>query len=279
LGPSIGLNEAQHQRIASFRSDISYPMLRFLGQHDTHSTYATQHVPVQDEFLTQDLHIKSETSMRVLKSSRKKSRESMQSFESAETSCISWVNDPLTKAGAWVSDGGNEKPGEGYALALSGLEDFRIADSDARSPFTTNSVVETGKGIHDHSNDHQSECGINEETQANPGVSPGENNSYPLPQAWMTRIEDETRGFLLPEKTPNSVGRTKLSIIALSTAAILLKRWIRSSRRQKEEITLISAPDITEEQALSVSDHLTPSPARCVLTTSSPMTVWVNPLL
>jgi hypothetical protein len=279
LGPSIGLNEAQNQRIASFRSDISYPMLRFLHQHDTNSTYSTQHVPIQDAFLTQDLHMQSETSMRVLKTSRKKSRESMQSFKSAGTSFISLGDGPLTEAGAWVSDGGNESPDEGYALALSGLEDFNIADSDARSRLTTNSVVESGKEIYDHSTDHQSGCGIIEETPSNPGVGPGENNSYPLPQAWMTRSEDETRGFLLPERTANSVGRTKLSIIALSTAAILLRRWIRSSRRQKEEITLISAPDITEEQALSVSDHPTHSPARCVLTTSSPMTVWANPLI
>jgi len=170
-------------------------------------------------------------------------------------------------------------PGEGYALALSGLEDFNIADSDARSRLTTNSVVESGKEIYDHSNDHQSGCGIIEETPSNPGVGPGENNSYTLPQAWMTRSEDETRGFLLPEQTPNTVGRTKLSIIALSTAAILLRRWIRSSRRQKEEITLISPTDITEAQALSVSDHPTRSLVRCVLTTSSPMTVWINPLL
>jgi hypothetical protein len=34
LGPVIGLNEAQHQRTASFHSDMFLPMLRFLGECD-----------------------------------------------------------------------------------------------------------------------------------------------------------------------------------------------------------------------------------------------------
>jgi hypothetical protein len=130
LGPPIGLNEAQHQRTASFHSNMSYPMLRFLDEHDYYEPpYATEHASINTRFLSQDLHIQSQASKKVQKGTRrsKQSWMSMQSSSSAETSFVSWgLLDPVTEAGAWSAEGGNKRPGEGYALDLSGLEDFHI---------------------------------------------------------------------------------------------------------------------------------------------------------
>jgi hypothetical protein len=134
LGPSIGLNEAQHQRTASFHSDMPYPMLRFLGERDYYDPpYSTEHPPTNNRFLSQDLHIQSQASKKVEKGTKrsKQSWMSMQSSSSAETSFVSWgLLDPVTEAGAWSAEGGNKRPGDGYALALSGLEDFHMNDDN-----------------------------------------------------------------------------------------------------------------------------------------------------
>jgi hypothetical protein len=130
LGPAVGLNEVSHQRAASFHSDMSYPMLRFLGERDLYEPYATEHVPVNTKFLPQDPFIQSHISKKVQKGTKrsKQSYMSVQSSTSAETSFGSWGLDPLTETGAWAGDGGNLRPGDGYALALSGLTDFHIND-------------------------------------------------------------------------------------------------------------------------------------------------------
>lgn len=126
LGPPVGLNEVQHQRTASLHSDMSLPMLRFLGENDFYGT--TEHVPpMENRFLSQDLHIQSQISKKVQKSTKrsKQSYMSMQSSGSHETG-FSWgLLDPVTETGAWDRErwdheGGNLLP-EDYPLTLSGL--------------------------------------------------------------------------------------------------------------------------------------------------------------
>ena len=127
LGPPIGLNETQHQRAASFHSDLSLPMLRFLGEREYPEHYATEHAPMKGRFLSQGLHIQSQVSKEVHKSTKrsKQSYMSMQSSGSHETG-LSWgLLDPVTDVGAWDLDG---SPRDGYALALSGLTEFHIND-------------------------------------------------------------------------------------------------------------------------------------------------------
>jgi hypothetical protein len=126
LGPPLGLNEAQHQRTASFYSDLPLPMLRFLGEPDYPEPWATENAPAEGRFLPQDPYIISQTSKKVNNSTKrsKQSYKSMQSSGSHETSFVSWGVDPVKEAGAWAGD----RPGNGYALVLSGLTDFNIND-------------------------------------------------------------------------------------------------------------------------------------------------------
>ncbi|KAE9376971.1 hypothetical protein N431DRAFT_368469 [Stipitochalara longipes BDJ] len=130
LGPPIGLNETQHQRTASFNSDLSFPMLRFLRERDYPEHYSTEHITTEGRFLSQDLHIQSQASKKVHNSAKrsKQSYMSMQSSGSHETG-FSWgLLDPVTAVGAWDRDGANGHPRDGYALALSGLTEFHIND-------------------------------------------------------------------------------------------------------------------------------------------------------
>jgi hypothetical protein len=132
LGPSIGLNEAQHRRTASFNSNLSFPMLRFLGERDL-CYDTTEQAPTNSRFLSQDLHIQSHTSNKVQRGTKrsKKSHMSMQSSGSNDASFVSWgLMDPVAEAGAWTGERWDERPGEGYgyASALSGLEDLSMHD-------------------------------------------------------------------------------------------------------------------------------------------------------
>jgi hypothetical protein len=131
LGPDTGLNEAQHQRTASFHSDMSLPMRRFLEELDYTQPYGTEHAPTNCKFLPQDLYIQSEASKKFNRGTRRSNQSYMsgQNSSSAEISFVSWGLDPVTAAGAWTGDGGDERPGDGYAMVLSGLTDFRIDEN------------------------------------------------------------------------------------------------------------------------------------------------------
>ncbi len=130
LGPETGLNEAQHRRTASFHSDMSYPMQRFLGEQDYFQPYGTEHAATNSKFLPQDIYIQSQASKKVNRGTKrsKQSYMSAQSSGSAEASFVSWGLDPVTEAGAWAGEGKNKRPGDGYAMVLSGLTDFHIDD-------------------------------------------------------------------------------------------------------------------------------------------------------
>jgi hypothetical protein len=131
LGPAAGLNEPQHQRTASFHSNISYPMQRFLGELDYLPPYETEHVPTNGPFLSQGLYIQSQVSKKVNNGTKrsKQSYMSVQSSSSAEASFVSWGLDPLTAAGAWAGEGVNQHPGDGYAMVLSGLTELHFNDN------------------------------------------------------------------------------------------------------------------------------------------------------
>jgi len=129
LGPPTGLNELQHQRTASIHSDMSYPMQRFLGELDHFQPYGTEHAPTNGTFLSQDLYIQSSKKVNKGTKRSKQSYMSVQSSSSAEASFVSWGLDPLTAAGAWAGEGGNQRPGDGYAMVLSGFTEFHINDS------------------------------------------------------------------------------------------------------------------------------------------------------
>jgi hypothetical protein len=130
LSPAPGLSEPQHQRTASFHSNTSYPMQRFLGELDYLPPYETEHILTNGPFLSQDLYIQSQVSKKVNNGTKrsKQSYMSVQSSSSAEASFVSWGLDPLTVAGAWTGEGENQRAGDGYAMVLSGLTEFHIDD-------------------------------------------------------------------------------------------------------------------------------------------------------
>ena len=105
LGPSIGLNEAQHRRTASFNSNLSFPMLRFLGERDL-CYDTTEQAPTNSRFLSQDLHIQSHTSNKVQRGTKrsKKSHMSMQSSGSNDASFVSWVGGSARRTAKALSD-------------------------------------------------------------------------------------------------------------------------------------------------------------------------------
>ncbi|KAL5313794.1 hypothetical protein ACEPPN_018217 [Leptodophora sp. 'Broadleaf-Isolate-01'] len=136
LAADPGLNEIQHQRTASFHSDMSYPLQRFLGEMKTHPTvYATEHIDRDrtsnnSKFLSQEIHLQS--SRKVKKGSRSphsKLSWMSESSRSGDSSVSSWGMDALTGAGGWANNSGYANTGA-YALALSGTTDCAVFDDD-----------------------------------------------------------------------------------------------------------------------------------------------------
>jgi len=120
LGPEAGLNETQHRRLASFHSDMSYQMRRFLVEQEEHqhpAPYATEHGPTETRFLPQDIYIQSQAPAK-----GKKSKLSCMSasISSGDASLFSWDVDPVTGIGAWIDAEGNLYAGDSYPLAVSG---------------------------------------------------------------------------------------------------------------------------------------------------------------
>jgi hypothetical protein len=120
LGPEAGLNETQHRRSASFHSDMSYQMHRFLVEQEECQNpppYATEHGPTETRFLRQDIHIQSPAP-----DTGKKGKLSYMSTSTSSSyaSSFSWEVDPITGIGAWTDAEGNLYVGDSYPLALSG---------------------------------------------------------------------------------------------------------------------------------------------------------------
>jgi hypothetical protein len=126
LGPSPGLNEREHRRSSSFKSDMSYQLRRFLIEDEEYD-----HMPVQMErearctkFLQQDVQLS--VSMAVAKSS-KKSGKSMESGKSEGKDRYVWIGHggaEMVGLGAWDEEIGLGILGEGgYPMAMSGLSE------------------------------------------------------------------------------------------------------------------------------------------------------------
>ncbi|KAK0115390.1 hypothetical protein ONS96_013846 [Cadophora gregata f. sp. sojae] len=138
LEAQSGLNERQHQRTASFHSDLSYPLQRFLGEMKTYSpaAYDTEHLDRKSNsnFLSQEIHLQSS------KKAKKGSPHSKLSWMSEssgsnDASVSSWGMDALTGAGMWDDRSGygkTENGGYGYAMHLSGMTESAVFDDDEK---------------------------------------------------------------------------------------------------------------------------------------------------
>jgi hypothetical protein len=134
LGPEADLNETQHDssaKPASFHSDMSYQMRRFLGEQEEHQNpapYATKPGPSKSRFLDQDINIQSQPRA---KGKVKEGNLSCASTSLASLSCESissdvsffnWDVDPVTGLGAWIDTEGNlyEYSRDSYPMATNG---------------------------------------------------------------------------------------------------------------------------------------------------------------
>jgi len=136
--PRHGLNEIQHQRTASFHSDMSYPLQRFLGEMNTHpaTTYNTEHPEraSNTNFLSQEIHLQSSKKIKKGTPHSKLSWMS-ESSRSGDASVESWGMDPLAGAGMWDDRSGygntlTRSGGYGYAMQLSGMSENAVFDDD-----------------------------------------------------------------------------------------------------------------------------------------------------
>ena len=119
LGPDNGLNEIPHRRTASFHSDMSYQMRRFLVDQQRDEPRRSVSPPTQDRFLPQDLYIQSSKKAR----DKKRSKPSYQSFESSTCDDQGYVDlglDPTAFTGEWID---HERLGYGFSSTLSGMTD------------------------------------------------------------------------------------------------------------------------------------------------------------
>ncbi|KAH7403359.1 hypothetical protein BKA64DRAFT_447803 [Cadophora sp. MPI-SDFR-AT-0126] len=136
LEAQSGHNEEQHQRTASFHSDLSYPLQRFLGELKTYppAIYDTEHEDhtFTPKFLSQEIHLQSS------KKAKKGSPHSKLSWmsdssRSGDASVESWGMNPLAGAGMWDDQSGYAKTGNGlygYAMHLSGMSEGAVFDDD-----------------------------------------------------------------------------------------------------------------------------------------------------
>ncbi|PVH87207.1 hypothetical protein DL98DRAFT_581925 [Cadophora sp. DSE1049] len=134
--PRSGLNEIQHQRTASFHSDLSYPLQRFLGELKTcpPAAYDTEHVDriSHSNFLSQEIYLQSSKQVKKGTPHSKLSWMS-ESSRSGDASVESWGMDPLAGAGMWDDRSGYGKTGnggDGYAMHLSGMSESAVFDDD-----------------------------------------------------------------------------------------------------------------------------------------------------
>ncbi|KAF4637424.1 hypothetical protein G7Y89_g645 [Cudoniella acicularis] len=127
LAPETGLNEVEHRRSSSFNSDMSYQMRRFLVEQEQHqAAYAATTAAAPNHFLQQDIHVQSQTSLKVAKSSKKskESTRSMQSSGSGDLSYIGWPTDPIMAIGAWAEGSGGDSNEDAYPMVMSGISEY-----------------------------------------------------------------------------------------------------------------------------------------------------------
>lgn len=124
LGPDTGLNEISHRRSASFHSDMSYQMRRFLVEQIKDQPGRTSSPP-KDKFLPQETYIQSSKKKIKDKKRSKPSYQSFTSYSSEEQCFVGWGVEPTAYTGEWVDDQrfGYCRDGFGYSSTLSGMTD------------------------------------------------------------------------------------------------------------------------------------------------------------
>lgn len=125
LGPDTGLNEIPHRRSASFHSDMSYQMRRFLVDQQKDQPRRSASPPAQDKFLPQDIYIQSSKKKIKDKKRSKPSYQSFTSYSSEDQGFVGWGVEPTAYTGEWVEDErfGYCRDGFGYSSTLSGMTD------------------------------------------------------------------------------------------------------------------------------------------------------------
>jgi len=131
LGPDTGLNELQHRRSASFESNLSYPMRRFLVEEGYNQTQLSSEEAVENRFLQQD--VKMGSSKKVTKGSKFSwvSGDSAGKSSSDELAWSASASKDLGNVGAWMEDNGvpyggveMQREGNGYPMVMSGLTEY-----------------------------------------------------------------------------------------------------------------------------------------------------------
>jgi hypothetical protein len=115
LGPAPGLNESQHRRSASFRSEMSFQLRRYLIEMEEGRRCGTENVG-ETEFISQELYVLSQ---------RKERKRSAVSFQSLSSDSVDMVlvalgEEVLAGAGAWDE----ECESDSYPMAMSGMTQY-----------------------------------------------------------------------------------------------------------------------------------------------------------
>lgn len=126
LGPDTGLNEVQHRRSASFHSDMSFQMRRFLIDQEKHQPHRSVSPPAETNFLKQDIYILSQNPKK--NKTMKRRNPSYQSFTSTSSEEYAFVvggGDATAHVGKWIDEDrfSYSRDGYGYPSSMSGMTD------------------------------------------------------------------------------------------------------------------------------------------------------------
>lgn len=120
-----GLNEVQHRRSASFHSEMSYQMRRFLVEGDSRPpAQSTESASSNtNKFLSQEIQIRTHQ----VKKPKKRSKPSYQSLSSGDASFHSWGADPTIAIGTQFDSGRSHFENE-YPLTISGMSGYHSGE-------------------------------------------------------------------------------------------------------------------------------------------------------
>ena len=257
---------------------MSYQMQRFLFESggDPNPLHR-ESAESASRFLPQDIHIQSG---RPTKKGRKRSQSkvSHMSMRSCGTShslmsmrysqiAGDFGVDSVSGAGGWclpredATYWGNDPLAVNYRELLYGDD-----DEPSYKPFK-NYVDDTGVKPDLSTQRHIEKSAVEDSSlpSVDPCVNSTEEDSYPLPRAWMTRSasEEEHQVHLPLGRGPDTRNKPTISILTLAKAAILLKRWIRKKHPPIETTHLvlpddcpILIPDVIPEEPWSALEIL-----------------------
>jgi hypothetical protein len=258
------LNQSHHRQ-TSFQENMSFQMRRFLSE----GAYPETSSPIGNtsESVFRNTYIQSQQSpeKKRPRSPSIVSRRSMQSCGSAhsmmsmrysEVAACGWGTDATAGVGTWYDDGDVTDLEHCFSSRLAGfpLDEFDNGSVNVIAGPTSRTAFSNSKR----------DLAV-EESPVRPSISSPEENGYPLPPEWMTRsMSDDGHQSSLVEPVLTTRNKPRFSLVALSKAAISLRRWMRKKRspaRDKSFVltTVCSGPvlDITTEEHVSIlSDPL-----------------------